>query len=165
MGTWCFFFHVSNRHEVLWKTYMTFETCQVFMLWCYLFICSYPRVVTSGRRPSQPPQVTTSTRSWWQLPICLPGVHERGVPGVPSSLRHSLHRWHPDLLPELGRTSPPRQAGPGASPETPSLPEAWEVWVPLLHGAVPWIHPQCIWHPNGPGEGPGHPWLAPATVH
>ncbi len=34
MGTLYYFFHESNRHEqVLWKTPMTFETCQVFMLY------------------------------------------------------------------------------------------------------------------------------------
>ncbi len=34
MGTWYLFFHASNRHEqVLWKTYMSFETCLVFMLY------------------------------------------------------------------------------------------------------------------------------------
>ncbi len=34
MGIWCFFFHVSNRHEqVLRKISMTFETCLLFMLY------------------------------------------------------------------------------------------------------------------------------------
>ncbi len=63
----------------------------------------------------------------FELTVSLPGVHERGVPGVPSSIRHSLHRRHPNLLPEPGRTSPPRHAGPGSTQETPPLPEAREV--------------------------------------
>ncbi len=37
MGTWYFFFHVSNRNEqVLWKTSMTFEKCLVVKLWLTL---------------------------------------------------------------------------------------------------------------------------------
>ncbi len=29
---------------------------------------------------------------------------------------------------------------------------------------VPRLHPQCGWDPDGSGEGPGHPGLAPASV-
>ncbi len=33
-----------------------------------------------------------------------------------------IHRWYSDLLPEPGRTSPPRHAGPRTAPETSALP-------------------------------------------
>ncbi len=42
----------------------------------------------------------------------LPGIHERGVPGVPPLLRHWIHRWCTHLLPEPSRPSPPLYAGP-----------------------------------------------------
>ncbi len=59
--------------------------------------------------PSQPPQVTTSTR----VMVTTPRLSSRGswtrCSGVPSSLRHSLHRWHswftPRTWPNIATTS------------------------------------------------------------
>ncbi|KAL0148729.1 hypothetical protein M9458_055907 [Cirrhinus mrigala] len=71
---------------------------------------------------SQPPSKSfvepKSSRSWTSGPVPLPNVYERGVPGVPPSVRDCLHRRHLDLLPEHGRTSPPRPAGPPQTQRT-----------------------------------------------
>ncbi len=42
----------------------------------------------------------------FQCSLHLPGIHERGVPGVTPPLCDSVHRWHPYLLPEPGRPPP-----------------------------------------------------------
>ncbi len=55
---------------------------------------------------------------------CLPGLHERGVPGVPPPLRDRLHWWYAHLLLEPGRPSPTCNAGPTVTPSAPSLLEA-----------------------------------------
>ncbi len=80
---------------------------------------------TSGRRCSLPPKATVniwSCRMSFPTPR-LPGVYERGVPGVPPPVCHRVHRQYPDLLPEPGRTSSSRDTGPTPTQETPPLPE------------------------------------------
>ncbi len=109
--------------------------------------CVQPRSYPGGRRvedglhnPLRPLRISGHALWPFKLTVRLPGVYERGVPGVPSPIRHSVHRWHPDLLPKSARTLPPRHAGLGTTRETPPLSEAREVWVPPPHGAVPWVH-------------------------
>ncbi|KAL0146623.1 hypothetical protein M9458_057963 [Cirrhinus mrigala] len=72
-------------------------------------------------------------------PIRLPNVYERGVPGVPPSVCDCLHRYL-DLLPEHGRTSPPRPAGPPQAPRTPPLSQAGKISRTFLHGRGRRIH-------------------------
>ncbi len=57
-----------------------------------------------------------------QCPLRLPGVHERGFPGVPPLIWDCVYRRHPYLLPEPGRPLPPRFAGPSEAPPVPSVP-------------------------------------------
>ncbi len=63
-------------------------------------------------------------------PSVFQGYMNEVFPGVPSTIRHHLHRRYPHLLPEPGRTSPPPQAGPRETPPSPSLSQAGEVRVP-----------------------------------
>ncbi len=99
-----------------------------------------------------------------KLTVSLPVFYERGVPGVSPSVCNSLHWRHPHLLPEPGRTLPPRDTGPPAAQRTPPLSEAGKMRVPLLHGAVPQICHQSRRYPDGPGEGYSNPAVASSAV-
>ncbi len=74
------------------------------------------------------------TNNYWLfcliLEFCLPGIHERDVPGVPPSLCDSLYWQHFHLLSEPGRPAAICQAGPSEAPTVSSLPEAREMWAP-----------------------------------
>ncbi len=71
-----------------------------------------------------------------QRPLRISGLHARGAPRVPSSLRLGIHRWYPHLLSEPGRISPPHCGGPSMSAAAPTLPQSWEM---LVHPYNSWV--------------------------
>ncbi len=68
-----------------------------------------------------------------QCSLDLPRIYAWGAPVVPSPVCHSLHRRHPHLLPEPGRTSPTRCWGPTKVKEVSSVPQSREMHFPPIN--------------------------------
>ncbi len=100
-----------------------------------------------------------------QRPLRIPEFHAWGAPRVPPSLPFSLHRWHPDLLSELGRTSPPRCGGPSTSASISTLSQGREVFFPPILRTVPRLSYWQWWHPDGRVEGGSYQDLAQTFRH
>ncbi len=96
------------------------------------------------------PSPTNSSWDRWKTGFITPSGHYvsqvilHGLSNSPSVFQGFMNEVFKELFDQFiivytdniliyFRTSPPRQAGPGKTPETPPLPEAPEVWVP--HGA------------------------------
>lgn len=78
----------------------------------------------NGRHPIRPLQVPHYTVRAVQLTLCIPGIHEQGLPVIPPLFQHRLYRQNPHLLLEPGQPLPPRDAGPSETLRIPSVPEA-----------------------------------------
>ena len=80
-----------------------------------------------------------------EYPISLWGYDEPSIQWLPWSIRHSLHRWHPNLLSFKERARRASLVGTPNVQRTLTLHKIFEVWILAGSSGIPWSYNLKRW--------------------